>query len=1561
MITSSNSVVFVTFFWTVRSQPEESTPIIYPTINYTKEIFTNVEFNHSTTQTTVSEEKNFEENQTNFRINFGNNEKASKYEIETFEIVGKYDSKKYSDRSTNNITTYELESRDNQENWGPREEDIIEAVDFGLQAMHDLYNVKEPKLYSMGLYLKADNPAKYVATFNDQTEEARMLAKFGYAVLEGATMFVKKFPDLSRELPLARKGQTTRFQRQCPRRGTPQCPAASLRYRTSDGSCNNLKNPWWGSAMSTMQRFLPPNYNDGIQSIRRSRDGNPLPSARVISDVLHEDQDIQLASVTHMLMQWGQFIDHDLTATGQSRGFNGSVPQCCLNSGLGFQPFELLHPECLPIAVNPQDSFFGRFGIKCLEFLRSGSAPREDCLFGAREQLTQVTSYLDASTVYSSNSFQSDNLRLFKNGLLQYGIIQSQRTSFFRQDSDLCKQGSLSTNCFRAGDGRLSEQPALTSLHIVFLRLHNRLAIKLGELNPHWRDEKIFQETRKIIGAIVQHITYREFLPIVLGNEVMKVFDLEVLTKGYYDGYDPSVNPTIANSFSTAAYRFGHSLVQHSFLRFDRNHRRLFNNVSIHDEFRNPENLETAGSVDRLILGLMNQPSQRRDEFITKELTRHLFQTPGFPFGMDLASLNIQRGRDHGIPPYVDWREPCGLSPIKSFADLENIMSPNTIFKLKTLYSSVEDIDLYPAGLAEKSVRGGLVGPTFACIIAQQFSNLRRGDRFWYENDKEESGFSSRQLQQIRRITFSQVLCLTMDNIKTIQPFVFLVADAFRNQRVACNDEIMTQFRLEPWTEQQSEQRSESGDLNVSERKKIDRIRSTTSRSVTNRQEGTKENVNINAREQTKVLPQKTKPVKANINQHNRIVVKKPFGPPDNVTIVVQNNAVNSPVFVNDAIYGSYIQIQTTTQSNKDIPKPENFNYQPYGQYNPLSYDQGSLNIPIHRPPPKPIPTFIPERFETSQNMKPYIPYAYNDPNNPNPLNYGYRPNYKPEDIVYDNLTPTSPRPTLYTYYMHAQQLTTPQRPIHQDESHSSYYNPSYNIPSTMQHYQGTSPSPWIKPKPQFEPSYQSYAQQLSSDIIANPNYNHNVNNRPEYWPQQIPSTIQDENLHSAQPDYSHGQNVPINKPYNKDQSETWKYSINVQKDDGYALSSSRPYNEPYGLQETNSYQNRPINRPDNEDNPNIYNKKPLDTSYSIELNKQNNQNSSENLLANVQPYQEEAAKNPILNNPSKWTDIPSYQPGPTKRPDFPPILHEESSYQKRPIKTPMIVQNDFGSTKVPPSYQADLFKETIYQQRPTIKPDKSTSNSFYQTNPLNNPNSKPFVINDDISYQGKPISHFSVQHSTKIPTNDEISRPIKIQSVTIVTESIETVRHPGSSGYRPVNKINAEIPRPLELRQNEGKPGQYYYDKNVLHRYPEKMEDDISKYYHHFAKDDVIHSETREILGENETLVEFNFTDVLTKAHVIQNDDTKFVTTPTLVIDDPDEIYANDDLDGSFSENIERVTTLNDLQKKNNWLNSEENPRLSSILEMPNITSDESISAKELPKPLIKTSKLAS
>ena len=91
-----------------------------------------------------------------------------------------------------------------------------------------------------------------------------------------------------------------------------------------------------------------------------------------------------------------------------------------------------------------------------------------------------------------------------------------------------------------------------------------------------------------------------------------------------------------------------------------------------------------------------------------------------FGFGLDLASINIQRGRDHGLPPYTLWREPCGLSSVKSWNDLNKIMTPASLDRLRRVYRNAEDIDLWSGGLAERPISGALVGPTFACILAQQ-------------------------------------------------------------------------------------------------------------------------------------------------------------------------------------------------------------------------------------------------------------------------------------------------------------------------------------------------------------------------------------------------------------------------------------------------------------------------------------------------------------------------------------------------------------------------------------------------------------------------------------------------------------------------------------------------------------------------------------------------------------------------------------------------------------------------------------------------------------------------
>lgn len=240
---------------------------------------------------------------------------------------------------------------------------------------------------------------------------------------------------------------------------------------------------------------------------------------------------------------------------------NGSVPRCC-----GTDDF---HPSCLPIKVPLDDPWLAPLKVRCLEFLRSAPAQRRDCVLSWREQTNQATSYLDASPVYSSNARNSDNARVFRNGLLQFGRGNPEQ--------DMCLRGTMSSSCIRPGDGRSGEQPGLMAMHHVWVGEHNRIALELSDLNPHWSDEKVYQETRRIVGALFQHITYREFLPLVVGREVCRLFELDLLNSGYFENYDPEINPTVANSFGAAAFRFGHSLIQNTYMRCDKNHNFLDN------------------------------------------------------------------------------------------------------------------------------------------------------------------------------------------------------------------------------------------------------------------------------------------------------------------------------------------------------------------------------------------------------------------------------------------------------------------------------------------------------------------------------------------------------------------------------------------------------------------------------------------------------------------------------------------------------------------------------------------------------------------------------------------------------------------------------------------------------------------------------------------------------------------------------------------------------------------------------------------------------------------------
>lgn len=142
-----------------------------------------------------------------------------------------------------------------------------------------------------------------------------MLIQFFFFVINS---FNLDFTEQTRQTPPKISLRRTPLEAFCPPREQPSCAPVTRRYRTHDGTCNNARKGRWGSAQMPFNRFMAPSYSDGIEEMRQSVHGGPLPSARFISLLVHGSRESD-SPVTLMLAQWGQFIDHDLTSTVQPR------------------------------------------------------------------------------------------------------------------------------------------------------------------------------------------------------------------------------------------------------------------------------------------------------------------------------------------------------------------------------------------------------------------------------------------------------------------------------------------------------------------------------------------------------------------------------------------------------------------------------------------------------------------------------------------------------------------------------------------------------------------------------------------------------------------------------------------------------------------------------------------------------------------------------------------------------------------------------------------------------------------------------------------------------------------------------------------------------------------------------------------------------------------------------------------------------------------------------------------------------------------------------------------
>lgn len=645
----------------------------------------------------------------------------------------------------------------------------------------------EVELQRRGLVGKK-NSSEYLLDlqFDGDRDKVWLIGRDGLTGVEATLRLVRTFQlsSVQRSEGLPRLSLVNTIIRDtCPK--SSRCPPT--KYRTFDGSCNNLAHPDWGKAFHTYSRLLPPRYSDGINEPRASYDGGPLPSAREVSHRVNIDVNLPSKKITVAFTLWAQFLAYDISLTGVSLARNGDGILCCHPEIQKNQ--RLLHPACLPIHVPDNDPRFRQYGVTCMHFLRSVAAPRSDCTFGPREQLNQVTAYIDGSSVYGSSENITKVLRSFEGGMLKWSRIGGGEM-LPRKRTVPCANSE--TTCFASGDKRSNQNSLLTVMHGLMLREHNRIASRFSSLNPGWSDEILFKEAQRVLVAEIQHITYTEFLPLLLGTRVMSSYGLTNKRAGYSFDYNPELNPAVINSFAAAANRFGHSLVQDRMEKYSPEGGRQ------DDEPRtsyNPESVYERGSFDALVRGFIRQPAQAFDIYVSRYLTNELFASHSR--SLDLVALNIQRGRDHGLPGYNEWREYCGLPRLRNFEDLSSVIDPLAARNLSRLYRNVDDIDLYPAGVAENPLPDAILGPTFACIVAEQFRRLKLGDRYWYENGGMESSFTEAQLQEIRKVTLSRLLC-DNTNVDAV-PLVAFVRPASWNPTEDCRTGKISRVNLSVW------------------------------------------------------------------------------------------------------------------------------------------------------------------------------------------------------------------------------------------------------------------------------------------------------------------------------------------------------------------------------------------------------------------------------------------------------------------------------------------------------------------------------------------------------------------------------------------------------------------------------------------------------------------------------------------------------------------------------------------------------------------------------------------
>jgi hypothetical protein len=578
--------------------------------------------------------------------------------------------------------------------------------------------------------------------------------------------------------------------------GSPVARAAvPFEIQTLDGSRNNAANPTWGQVGTAYSRVAPARYADGVSAPPSG------PNSRFISNRIHNDSNQNLFSETQVSQWgfvWGQFLDHTFGLRA-STGDGATAANIPFNAG------------------DPLEEFTNNLGV--VPFTRSATTPGTGT-GNPRQQTNTVSSYIDAWAVYGGTNERLEWLRegsvdgnVTNNSgrLLLPGDYLPRRTSRNNpaaapaMDADGRLAGNPN-NAAVAGDVRANENAGLTATHTLFAREHNRI---VGLLPNTLSEEDKFQIARRIVAAEQQYITYNEFLP-AMGINLPA-----------YASYRPGVNANLTNEFAVVGYR-AHSMIHGEFeleteagrysqatldaledlgaeIAIDGDDIEIA--VPLNLAFFNPDLIQQL-QLGPLLQGIGLEAQYKNDEQIDNQLRSVLFQIPvsgnpecldgpGLPECfqgvIDLGAIDIERGRDHGMPTYNQLRQAYGL-PARTtfraitgeageafpndpeltpgnqvndpdsldFTEIRNVFGTRiaeddedalegdgtvgtrrtpVAARLNAIYNgNVNNVDPFVGMVAEPHVPGSQFGELQRAIWTREFQRLRDGDRFFYGN-----------------------------------------------------------------------------------------------------------------------------------------------------------------------------------------------------------------------------------------------------------------------------------------------------------------------------------------------------------------------------------------------------------------------------------------------------------------------------------------------------------------------------------------------------------------------------------------------------------------------------------------------------------------------------------------------------------------------------------------------------------------------------------------------------------------------------------------------------------